>query len=195
MHGVRRQWRINAAFGRSYTDDGRTHRTSTRRPPPWPPLSLYRHAAAVCRADRRLELVLAFRRRQGGADRRGLACARGQSRPHLYLRLADGRRLSVPHRGRLRQGRRAVPQQPASGTVEDHAHPRRRASLRSDAADQRVHRPADHRRAGSRADPDRQLETDAVERARQPRKRRSRCRSCSSGRRSIRSAAAADKTC
>ena len=89
---------------------------------------------------------------QGGNHHRRLARARGQGRPHLYLRLADDRRLSVPHRGELRQSLRAVPQQPAAGRDEDRRHADRRADLRADLADHRIPRPAHHRRSGQAAD-------------------------------------------
>ena len=76
------------------------------------------------------------------------------------------RRLSVPHRGELRQGLRAVPQQPAAGRDQDQRHADRRADLSAEFADQRIPRPAHHRRSGTSADHHRQLEARPVERAR-----------------------------
>ena len=66
----------------------------------------------------RLELVLELCRRPGAGDDRRLARARGAGRPHLRLRLAEHRRLSLPHRGRLRPRLGRVPQQPAAARAQ-----------------------------------------------------------------------------
>ena len=71
----------------------------------------------------------------------------------------------------------------------------RRANLRAEAADQRIPRAAHHRRSGPGAEPHRQLETGAVERARHAGGAANECRWCSTSRWSTASAAAAGRTC
>ena len=50
------------------------------------------------------------------------------------------RRLSVPHRGELRQGVRAVAHQPAAGRDQGRRHVDRRADLPAESADHRIPR-------------------------------------------------------
>ena len=111
---------------------------------------------------RRLELGLVSRRLDRRPHAGRLGRARGRARPGLRLRLAEHRRLSLPHRHRLRQGRGDVQQQqPAVRRHGDGCHLLGRA-LPPDAVARRHHRPGDAGQSGPAADFRRQLVARAI---------------------------------
>ena len=134
-------------------------------------------------ADRRLELVLEIRRRPGADGHRRLAGARGTGGPHLRLRQAEPRRLSVPHRGRLRSRLGRLPQRSRAAGGQARPHSGGGAGLRPDAADRRIHRPAHGRRSGTTAQVHRQLEARPVQPARHAARARARIAGVRSARR------------
>ena len=129
-----------------------------------------------------------------GRKSRSTVGARARPKPAVSIAaVTNRRRLSIPLRGGMRPGLRAIPQQPAAGRNQGERHIDRRSSLSAEFADHRISRAADHRRSGPGAEYHRQLETGAVERERHAGGARTRVARCSTSRWSSASAAAIGK--
>ncbi len=95
-----------------------------------------------------------------------------KSGPHLFLRQADRRRLSVPHRGSVHRSDRRTAQHRAAGRAQGQGSDGRGPGLRPEPGDQRNPGAGDDRRARQAAGLCRQLEARPVERPRHARSSR-----------------------